>query len=903
MVLVGLPAIVSAGAVVLSRLVPAWNDGAWDVAWTAGAVCALDGMLLARRAAGDAERRRWSLWALAALCWLAGQLIWDLFGLIGFPQSPNPADVGWWAFAVIVIFSLMRRPAPSRSVRIVNLVEVLPLIAAAIALSFGELWHAASVSSLALAPKVSALVYPALYIAAAVLMLQAMIAGSLRGSRSVALRLVLGGMAAQALAFALWSKQLLDMSYVPGRTLLDPLWIAGLVMMGVGGALAARRSEEIVELKEPDQRGGMLPALVFVLLIAALVHALVAHAPAGSSVTLGIGLLFCGSALTIRGNLLERRLRVMLERERAALGVAAEREVELARLNAQLVEDSRHDPLTGMRNRRALADDLLQLEAARQEPGRSFAVALCDVDHFKAYNDCLGHMSGDQALRAISGAVAGSVRPGDRVYRFGGEELLLILDDVTEQDAIAIAQRVRLAVKKLAIDHPRGVDGVLTASLGLAVGDQEFGSLLGRADAALYQAKRAGRNCVWAAAADEVPVDGRRHGATEEPVPRHLRGMLTVSRAAAAGQGPTAVLEALAETIRSELFFNVVAVNLLDPDRQNLRCVIVLGDADARETLLGTTSPWSEWEPLMDSQHSRCGALWLPAGSHEWEGETMLWTPQHTPVLGTDGWDPRDMLLLPLRGQAGDVIGMVSVDQPVTGRRPDDSQIIVLMSVADHAALAVEQTLRDSARAEAAVEQSAELRLAAVMVLAETLDLRDPGTGRHSRTVGIFAQQAATALGLPPERVERIHAAGVLHDLGKLGIADAILYKSGKLDESEWREIERHPEVGAQILEHAGLFDIAHWVRSHHERLDGLGYPSRLPAEAIPLEARILAVADAYEAMIADRPYRAGMPPEAARAELRRCSGTQFDGEVVEAFIRTLSAGAFAGTEVVPEAA
>ena len=128
----------------------------------------------------------------------------------------------------------------------------------------------------------------------------------------------------------------------------------------------------------------------------------------------------------------------------------------------------------------------------------------------------------------------------------------------------------------------------------------------------------------------------------------------------------------------------------------------------------------------------------------------------------------------------------------------------------------------------------------------------------------------AAALGLAPARVDRQQAAGVLHDLGKLGIADAILHKPGALTDAEWKEMTRHPEIGARILEHAGLRDIAAWVLAHHERLDGRGYPFGLAADEIPLEARILAVADAYEAMIADRPYRRGMAAEDARAELER---------------------------------
>jgi len=177
------------------------------------------------------------------------------------------------------------------------------------------------------------------------------------------------------------------------------------------------------------------------------------------------------------------------------------------------------------------------------------------------------------------------------------------------------------------------------------------------------------------------------------------------------------------------------------------------------------------------------------------------------------------------------------------------------------------------------------------MLLAETLDLRDAGTAQHSRTVGTLAKHTAVALGLSPHRVERIHAAGVLHDLGKLGIADAILHKPGALDAAEWKEIMRHPEIGARILEHAGLGDIAAWVRAHHERIDGGGYPKGISGPQIPLEARILAVADAYEAMIADRPYRAGVPGAAACEELIRCSGTQFDPAVVDAFLAVLECG------------
>ena len=178
--------------------------------------------------------------------------------------------------------------------------------------------------------------------------------------------------------------------------------------------------------------------------------------------------------------------------------------------------------------------------------------------------------------------------------------------------------------------------------------------------------------------------------------------------------------------------------------------------------------------------------------------------------------------------------------------------------------------------------------LATVLNLAEALDVRDTGTAQHSQTVGHYSKLMARELSLAPHRVERLRIAGVLHDIGKIGVPDAILRKPGKLNDEEWTHMRRHPETGARILGGSGLDDIREWVLAHHERPDGRGYPRGLKASEIPLEARILAVADAYEAMTADRVYRKALGPEIARAELIRCAGSQFDADVVAAFLRVL---------------
>ena len=181
-----------------------------------------------------------------------------------------------------------------------------------------------------------------------------------------------------------------------------------------------------------------------------------------------------------------------------------------------------------------------------------------------------------------------------------------------------------------------------------------------------------------------------------------------------------------------------------------------------------------------------------------------------------------------------------------------------------------------------------ETHLATLLSLAEALDLRDTGTAAHSRTVGRYCGLIARELKLPPERAKRIEVAGVLHDIGKIGLPDAILQKPGRLGRTELAEIRTHPEIGAQVLSGRGLEDLRGWVLAHHERPDGKGYPTGLTDADIPLEAKILAVADAYEAMTANRVYRERLGGKAARSELLRCAGSQFDARVVAAFLAVL---------------
>jgi diguanylate cyclase (GGDEF)-like protein/putative nucleotidyltransferase with HDIG domain len=178
--------------------------------------------------------------------------------------------------------------------------------------------------------------------------------------------------------------------------------------------------------------------------------------------------------------------------------------------------------------------------------------------------------------------------------------------------------------------------------------------------------------------------------------------------------------------------------------------------------------------------------------------------------------------------------------------------------------------------------------LATMISLAEALDQRDTGTADHSQTVGRYCALIARELDIDEPRVERIQIAGLLHDIGKIGLPDSILRKAGTLSDAERAQVRRHPELGAEIVRSEEFADIRAWIVAHHERPDGKGYPAGLSGEQIPLESRILAVADSYEAMTSDRPYRVAIAKQSARAELLRCAGTQFDPRVVAAFLAAL---------------
>lgn len=261
-----------------------------------------------------------------------------------------------------------------------------------------------------------------------------------------------------------------------------------------------------------------------------------------------------------------------------------------------------------------------------------------------------------------------------------------------------------------------------------------------------------------------------------------------------------------------------------------------------------------------------------------------------TPDLRLAPADPlRDVLLaegivanctVPIIGKGRSPLGVLHASWSIP-HRPSREEIELVRTYANYAAAAIE-----NARL---YNRTRELYLAGVQSLAATVDARDAYTHRHSRNVAFYAREMARELGLPQAEIEAIELAALLHDIGKIGISDAILGKPGKLSSSEMSVMITHAKQGADILSvNTALAGLVPLVKHHHEWYNGSGYPDRLAGEEIPLGATIISVADAFDTMTTDRAYRRARTFDAACQELRRSAGRQFNPRVVDAFMTVL---------------
>ncbi|GAM09474.1 putative protein [Geobacter sp. OR-1] len=239
-------------------------------------------------------------------------------------------------------------------------------------------------------------------------------------------------------------------------------------------------------------------------------------------------------------------------------------------------------------------------------------------------------------------------------------------------------------------------------------------------------------------------------------------------------------------------------------------------------------------------------------------------------------FETRSIIAVPLLFQ-GRVLGVLEAVNKITGPFTQED-LDLFVSLSDLVASAVENANLH--------EELREAFFGIVLALADALESRDTYTGGHTQRVRHYCQSIGTALQLGKNDMEILLLSAILHDIGKIGVRDAILCKEGPLTREEAALMSEHSKKGAEILSNIkALRNVIPSVMAHHERFDGNGYPDRLSGEDIPMFARIIAVADTFDAMTTDRPYRKALTPAEAFAELLRCSGTQFDPDVVAKFI------------------
>jgi putative nucleotidyltransferase with HDIG domain len=253
---------------------------------------------------------------------------------------------------------------------------------------------------------------------------------------------------------------------------------------------------------------------------------------------------------------------------------------------------------------------------------------------------------------------------------------------------------------------------------------------------------------------------------------------------------------------------------------------------------------------------------------------------------GVDGrteFKTRNLICVPVKVKEK-VIGVLEAINKQDGVDFDQEDLALFASLADQVAIAL-----DNARL---YQEQEEMFFQTAESLADAIEKRDPYTGGHTQRVTLYSMAIAQYLPLEPVEKKWLKIAAVLHDIGKIGIEDQILKKPGQLSPEEYDVIKHHTDLGAEIIDHIRqLKEIIPGVKYHHEQINGRGYPNGLKGEDIPLIAKIVSVSDTYDAMTTDRPYRHALTKKAALRELKRCSGTQFDRKVVEAFMKAYRNG------------
>ncbi|WP_249011649.1 HD domain-containing phosphohydrolase [Conexibacter sp. DBS9H8] len=516
--------------------------------------------------------------------------------------------------------------------------------------------------------------------------------------------------------------------------------------------------------------------------------------------------------------------------------------------NVRLLEEhhrrARSDPLTGLLNRGEFQETLARLLTS-DPTGPEWPVGLIvmDLDRFKAINDGGGHAAGDRLLRATAAALTGVCRASDSVFRLGGDEFAVVLPGAGAADATVIAERAAAAIARL--------DGSSGVSWGVAsVPDDAMtrDALVRIADANMYAHK--GRPQTAARIHD-------RDGTERLEVACRLASRLTELR------DPRAIAEAVVHELHAAFGYYLAVIHRLDEDGM-LRILAGAGPLTEEDhNFLAWVQPVS------------CGVNGRVVRSAQ--SALVNDTRLDPDYLGTDASvNPGSELAVPILID-GTVWGVLNLEQLATHAFAEDDVLLAETVVAQAAAALHRCALLED------MEGSFGTTLA---LLCDALETKDPYTANHAQHVADIAEQTAVRMDLADPQRRALRFCALLHDIGKLGIRTELLTKPSALTPEEYEEVKQHSVIGAALLTRVPLLvDIAPLVGAVHERWDGRGYPHGLSGSQIPIESRIVAVCDAWHAMVSDRPYRRALSSEDALAELQRHAGSQFDPAVVRAFV------------------
>jgi diguanylate cyclase (GGDEF)-like protein/PAS domain S-box-containing protein len=537
------------------------------------------------------------------------------------------------------------------------------------------------------------------------------------------------------------------------------------------------------------------------------------------------------------------------------------------RKNAEeaLREQMRRDPLTGVLNHAAIVSELRDIVSAGDDGARC-AVLMNDVDGLKAINDTFGHAVGDSVLVAIAESLSCN---GSLVGRYGGDEFIAVLPGAGRSEAEQYKKQMLDALNGIRLQDPQtGSPVPVFLSTGIVIYPIEANrieELIQLADSAMYAAKRQRREASSRPTTSHHRNDGDAARLVGEIVP-----YLTTTG------NLEEKLRLVARRLSVAAGYDAVSFVLFNADPGCAPSMVTF--ARGPEKLL---QRWNSEELKLGHLQDlkQIGDAQKRPTFYEELDKNPRFSDAQVDLLKRAGL--KSGLSAPMLWR-NELIGILAVaSERENAFAPHDAQVLTAVATQVTAIVSLE-TMVEELRA-----ASARLGLAhveTVKLLAAAAEAHDRTTGKHLRNVQSISEALARELGYNDDDARELGLAAVLHDMGKIRVADSVLANTGRLSAAEWDLMKQHAVWGEQFLTGRSGFDLAAVIaRSHHERWDGNGYPDGLAGEGIPDAAAIVAVADSFDAMTSDRPYKPGRSSAAAMQEILTCSGTQFNPKVVQA--------------------